>query len=628
MKGVFLDSFSAEGILAKAASLTTEPLTLAWGLRKPLRILHETLSQIQIVVLDAAAKESVGPAGAEWAEELNDVANDVDDVLDEINYEVVRHQLEIKDRIKKKVLNFFSLSNPLAFRLKTTHKIKKINASLVDLKSRAPVIELVARNVYATHQRMRRVRDTNSLIGAGIIVGRAEAVSNIVATLTSSYINREYLSVMAIVGMSGLGKTTVAQEVFNDCHEIATHSDEKIWVYVSDTFVVKFILSRILEGDRAFPDRSALIDPRLEEIGKEIAKKCAGVTEDDFGSVAKCKMHVLVHELAQLISKSESFTWDSEQRADTRSRRLRHVAHTSEVEIISQVNVRKLRSLFSNGEVPSALTDKLPRFKAIHVLNLYKAGIEGLPNSIGQLKQLRLKVFLKEKGDLVNLRHIYFGHVPEKRHANFGWYGEPRVRVGQLTNLRTMSFFIVGHQMGYGIEELGGLNQLKGELTIYDLENVRDGDEAKKANLVGKKKIRKLTLVWGEQTRLSKTNEEYGVLEGLQPQPQLEILEIRNFMGAKFSLWKQLYNLKKIRLLQFDICEEVTMLGHRPNLMHLEFDKMIHLKGLGAEFYGNNADGSVEDTRSTGETGALFPALKTLSICAAPNLTEWKEAPV
>ncbi|CAN6707963.1 unnamed protein product [Malus baccata var. baccata] len=333
MKGVFLDSFSAEGILAKAASLTTEPLTLAWGLRKPLRILHETLSQIQIVVLDAAAKESVGPAGAEWAEELNDVANDVDDVLDEINYEVVRHQLEIKDRIKKKVLNFFSLSNPLAFCLKTTHKIKKINASLVDLKSRAPVIELVARNVYATHQRMRRVRDTNSLIGAGIIVGRAEAVSNIVATLTRSDINREYLSVMAIVGMSGLGKTTVAQEVFNDCHEIATHSDEKIWVYVSDTFDVKFILSRILEGvsspspalrshdalhyvkntiivttrsaevaeitatlpyycklgflsedecwcimkDRAFPDRSALIDPRLEEIGKEIAKKCAGL---------------------------------------------------------------------------------------------------------------------------------------------------------------------------------------------------------------------------------------------------------------------------------------------------------------------------------------------------------------
>ncbi|XP_070672436.1 putative disease resistance RPP13-like protein 1 [Malus domestica] len=271
-----------------------------------------------------------------------------------------------------------------------------------------------------------------------------------------------------------------------------------------------------------------------------------GVTEDDFGSVAKCKMHVLVHELAQLISKSESFTWDSEERAGTRSRRLRHVAHTSEVEIISQVNVRKLRSLFSNGEVPSALTDKLPRFKALNVLNLYKAGIEGLPNSIGQLKQLRYL------------------------------------------------------NMGYGIEELGGLNQLKGELTIYDLEN----------------------------TRLSKTNEEYGVLEGLQPQPRLEILGIRNFMGPKFSLWKQLYNLKKIRLLQFDICEEVTMLGHLPNLMHLEFDKMIHLKGLGAEFYGNNADGSVEDTRSTGETGALFPALKTLSICAAPNLTEWKEAPV
>ncbi|XP_068304364.1 uncharacterized protein [Pyrus communis] len=96
MKDVFLGSFSAEGILAKAASLTTEPLSLAWGLRKPLRILHETLSQIQIVVLDAPAKESVGPAVAEWVEELNDVANDADDVLDEINYEVVRYTFDKK----------------------------------------------------------------------------------------------------------------------------------------------------------------------------------------------------------------------------------------------------------------------------------------------------------------------------------------------------------------------------------------------------------------------------------------------------------------------------------------------------------------------------------------------------
>lgn len=81
----------------------------------------------------------------------------------------------------------------------------------------------------------------------------------------------------------------------------------------------------------------------------------------------------------------------------------------------------------------------------------------------------------------------------------------------------------------------------------------------------------------GEQTRLSNTNEEDSELEGLQPQPKLEILEIHNFMGAQFSLWKQLYNLKKIRLVQCEVCEEVTMLGHLPNLMHLEFDTMINL---------------------------------------------------
>ncbi|CAB4262882.1 unnamed protein product [Prunus armeniaca] len=57
--------------------------------------------------------------------------------------------------MKKKVLNFFSLSNPVAFRLKIAHKIQKINASLVDLKSEAPVIGLVSRQIDAAPQGMR-----------------------------------------------------------------------------------------------------------------------------------------------------------------------------------------------------------------------------------------------------------------------------------------------------------------------------------------------------------------------------------------------------------------------------------------------------------------------------------------
>ncbi|CAN6545132.1 unnamed protein product [Malus baccata var. baccata] len=847
-----LSSFTAEGILAKAVSLSNEPLVRSWELEEKLKSLHQTLSMIQDITREAAEKpQDPREAVASWVQKLKDVANDADDVLEEINYEVLRHKHEIQNHLKRKVLNFFSLSNPVAFRLKTALKIKSINASLVDLAGQASSMALFSRNIDATSQAMKSTRETNSSIGNEIIVGRDDAVSNIVATLTNSK-DQENLSVMAIVGMPGLGKTTLAKLVYNE-DAISQQFDKKIWIYVSNTFDVDLILSRILEcvncgtvdiqsqdavlkslqeqltekrcllvlddvwnedseesklmicltelhfargstilvttrsskvatgtlprydlgflsedecwsilKGRAFVDNTAPTDPDLETVGRDIAKKCAGLpsvakvfggmlrfknsanewsevleskiwdspeaeemiisqlklsldnlkfpflkecftycsmfkkcseierddliqlwmaqgllhpssenidremedigteyfnillqnsllqdlTKDEFGVVAKCKMHVLVHDFVELVTKSESATSDSNEMVGTR--KIRHASHipTSVLQSISKESSRGLRSLFSNSEVPS---DMLPRYRGLHVLKLYNADITELPISIGKLKQLRylnvsrtkikaipksvgklhnlqtlrmeycrrLKVFPKEMGNLINLRHVYFGPVQKKKRANFGWYRESHVRVGQLSNLRTLPYFIVSHDgTGRGIEELASLNHLKGELAIYDLEHVRDEEEAKKSNLAEKRNIQKLSLVWGEEMRPRNDSEE-DVLQGLQPHPNLQILEICNFMGAKFPSWKPHNNLKKIRLIRCDVCEEAPMLGHLPSLMHLEFNTMCNLKRLGEEFYG------CDDA-----TKALFPTLKTFRISAAPNLTEWIEPPV
>ncbi|CAN6545126.1 unnamed protein product [Malus baccata var. baccata] len=398
-------------------------------------------------------------------------------------------------------------------------------------------------------------------------------------------------------------------------------------------------------------------DLEIEDIGIEYFhillqnSLLQDLTKDEFGVVAKCKMHALVHDFAELVSKSESATSGSNEMVSTL--KIRHASHipTSVLESIPKKTLRGLRSLFSNNEVPRNM---LPRFRGLHVLNLYNANIKELPISIGKLKQLRylnvfgteikaipksigklhnlqtlrmeycrhLKVFPKEMGNLVNLIHVYFGPVRKKKRANFGWYRESLAGVGQLINLRTMPYFVVSpDESNRSIEELAGLNHLKGELAIYDLEHVRDREEAKKSNLVGKRKIHKLSLVWGEEMRPC-NNSEDDVLQGLQPHPNLEILEICNFMGAQFPSWKPYNNLKKIRLLQCDVCEEAPMLGHLPSLMHLEFNTMHNLKRLRVEFYGYNG---VDDAI---KTKALFPALKTFRICAVLNMIEWIEPPV
>ncbi|KAB2620690.1 disease resistance protein RGA3 [Pyrus ussuriensis x Pyrus communis] len=248
MAGEAVLTFAAERILSKVLSLAAEELSLAWGFKSELRKLQKSFASIERFLVDVADQpQGRSKSIEEWVKNLKDVAQDAEDVLDEFQYEVDRRKVEIQNHIKKKVLNFFSLSNPLAFRLQMAHKIQKINASLLGLKSEASVLNLVPKNKDVTPRGNRWDRQTNSLIGRDeITVGRGEVVSNIVTTLTDFKYNQENLVVMAIVGMGGLGKTTLAKSVYKE-DLIHKHFEKRIWVCVSDTFDVDLILLKMLE---------------------------------------------------------------------------------------------------------------------------------------------------------------------------------------------------------------------------------------------------------------------------------------------------------------------------------------------------------------------------------------------
>ncbi|XP_024187857.1 putative disease resistance protein RGA3 isoform X2 [Rosa chinensis] len=360
------------------------------------------------------------------------------------------------------------------------------------------------------------------------------------------------------------------------------------------------------------PDKGLDMEERGNEYFKILLAKSffQDARKDYGGNVTKCKMHDLVHDLAESVSKS-----------------------------------RNLHSLFLNGEVLD-LESNLLNFKSLRVLNLYNADIMELPISIGKLKHLRylnvlktrIKTFPKSIGQLYNLQTLKIAYQLEEfpreianlinlRHIYFGRYMKvPSGILGQFTNLRSLPFLKVGKETGPRIEELSGLNQLQNTLSIYGLENVRDGEEAQKANLVEKKHIRKLILEWKLDRPSHNVDNEDDVLKGLRPHDSLEFLAIHEFMGIEFPSWLLLAkNLKEIELLGCNKCEGVPVLGHLPSLSCVKIKSMENLTCMGSEFYGDNhvncGNGSSKEARP------LFPALKTLHIEEAQNLIEWMEAP-
>ncbi|CAL9006293.1 unnamed protein product, partial [Prunus brigantina] len=218
-------TFGAEGILTRVASLAEQELSLLWGFKGELTTLRDSLSKLEAMLRDAQRLQVRGERVEMWVKDLEDIAHEADDVLDEYEYELLRRKVEIQNQIKKKVLNFFSRHNPIAFRLKMAHKIQNINASLAKLNNEAASIGLVARSTF--------VNATSHDIGG---LDRE--------TVSSFDQDEKYIAGREEV--EHMGKTTLAKSIYNN-PEIGRHFDKKIWVCVSTPFEVKKILSGILE---------------------------------------------------------------------------------------------------------------------------------------------------------------------------------------------------------------------------------------------------------------------------------------------------------------------------------------------------------------------------------------------
>ena len=235
----------ADNLLMKLGSTVFHEIGLVYGVVSELRKLEETLSTVRAVLVDAEEKQESSHAVAVWVRRLNDVVYDADDLLDDFATEDLRRKsTDDRRRFARQVSDFFSSSNHLAFRFKMGHRIKGIRERLDDIGNDIPKFNFIPRVVISGN----RGRETCSVVEKSHkIVGRDEAKKHIIELLMQSSTSQENLSMIGIVGMGGLGKTTLAQLVYND-RRVADYFDLKMWACVSDDFDVKILVRNIIKS--------------------------------------------------------------------------------------------------------------------------------------------------------------------------------------------------------------------------------------------------------------------------------------------------------------------------------------------------------------------------------------------
>ncbi|XP_057991162.1 putative disease resistance protein RGA4 isoform X2 [Hevea brasiliensis] len=216
---------------------------------------RKTLTHIHAVLEDAEEKQLTNQSVKMWLDSLRDLAYDVEDILDEFATEILQRQL--KDESQASSSNLRKLShtvgttiNPVAvmFNSKMMSKMKQITTRFQEIVDQQKDLDLINRNVGGTSFSKVCVRPPSTCLHhEPRVYGRDEDKRKIIDLISSIEASDVKVGVIPIVGMGGVGKTTLARLVYND--ELSQQNFHlKAWVCVSDEFDILIITKSILES--------------------------------------------------------------------------------------------------------------------------------------------------------------------------------------------------------------------------------------------------------------------------------------------------------------------------------------------------------------------------------------------
>ncbi|TYJ41503.1 hypothetical protein E1A91_A03G026200v1 [Gossypium mustelinum] len=230
-------------VLEKLGNVAYEGICSVWGVRKEFAKLKDTLAAIRAVVLDAEQQQARTQELSLWLQRFKDACYDVEDLIDEFEIEAFRRQVLERGSTKRKVRHFFSGSNPLAFRFRMGYKIKKANEMLNEIAASMAKFRLTQKHETNV---IHCERETYSFVKTSSVIGRDEAKQDLVNILMNPTDEKD-IPVLPIVGIGGIGKTTLAQLVFNE-ESVKSHFELRIWVCVTEDFDIKQLMIKIIKS--------------------------------------------------------------------------------------------------------------------------------------------------------------------------------------------------------------------------------------------------------------------------------------------------------------------------------------------------------------------------------------------
>nr|GLL25823.1 disease resistance protein RPM1-like isoform X5 [Ipomoea trifida] len=609
---------AVEFLLDQLSAVISKECSLLGGIREDAQYIMDALSRLRAALRVADEREEIDPQVNAWVKIVRELAYDTEDVLDEFLFHFGgRHT---GGGFFTKMKNKYNSAKNLRTQHRLALALQKIKARISENSQYQPILPTTTVH---NHNQQLHVRVGALFQEDSDLVGFENSKQSLIKLLVGAV--DDDLRVHSVVGMGGLGKTTLVKKAYDDA-QVTMHFQCRVWVTVSETFKIEELLKDVIKqlGNAANGDSA---DELIQSVRDILSEQRYIIVFDDvwsfdvwrdikyaftrqkFGSrvvittrnseIGRNACHETQEQNFAIILTRQNKEW-----SDNKCRRL--IIHGFDDGILKMMTSSKslIRSLqlYNNYKVPLVSLSKLlsfdyyiplkvldlrgtnlkkiPKevFKLFHLkyLNLRDTGLRNVSKFIGRLQNLEI-LYLKntwvkklpiEIGKLHKLRNLTVGSRVCSFYAPF--------EIGRLFCLQKLSYVQAKKTNGVKlVSEVGNLTQLR-KLGVTDLRQ-EDGKELYSS-------IEKLTnlISLSLEAAVENGNRILDIQHSLSTVPLcLRTLRLNGRLERIPQWLSSLVSLTKLELLFSCVLEDpLLLLQDLPMLAHLRLFESYEGEGL------------------------------------------------
>ncbi|KAJ4788356.1 Disease resistance protein RGA2 [Rhynchospora pubera] len=203
--------------------------------RDDMEAIKAVLVQLNFLIRDAEKKRPLQSAAAEiWLKKIRDAVYDTEDLLDDLRLKFHRNT---KHKLLLRFNSLFYMDSIMGKEVKRMRK--KLDFILLYGKN----IEFGEEYGLSTDEVLRREREASSVFGEeSLLIGRDKDKEQLLSLILS---RGDVSNLISIVGLGGIGKTSLAKFVYQD-DQVRRYFEMRLWIHVSMEFDLKKIGESIL----------------------------------------------------------------------------------------------------------------------------------------------------------------------------------------------------------------------------------------------------------------------------------------------------------------------------------------------------------------------------------------------